>query len=275
MTALPTQRATESDGRRKTTQSFCIGQAAISLPVLKREARMIAVVGRRLLGWATAVTVAAFATLVSAAPTGPANSFVSHHATTIRGKPLAYTAVAGETILTDLAGKPTASLFSFTYLKDGPREASRPVTFVFNGGPGSSSLWLHMGVIGPRRVALDKEVNPRVTPPFGVVDNPDSILDVTDLVFIDPVGTGFSHALGDTPPESFYSVDGDAASVAQFIELWLSKNGALERPEIRHRRELWQRTSGGSASRPDGRAVLHGRDAGDHPERDRAPRHDP
>lgn len=156
--------------------------------------------------------------------------FVTRHQTQIRGQHIAYTATAGETLLRNGRGQPTAALFSFAYVKD-DAPADRPVIFVFNGGPGSSSLWLHMGVVGPRRVQLDREVNPSNVPPFGVVDNPDSLLDVADLVFIDPIGTGFSRIVGVGEPEDFYGVDQDAESVAQFIELWLSANGRWNAPK--------------------------------------------
>jgi carboxypeptidase C (cathepsin A) len=158
--------------------------------------------------------------------------WVTQHKTTLRGKVLSYTATAGETYITNLAGEPTASFFSFSYVKDGPMESSRPVLFVFNGGPGAASIWLHMGVIGPKRVVLDHEVNPSNTPPFGVKDNPFSPLDVADLVFIDPVGTGFSHAAGNAKDSDFFGVDEDADSVARFIELWLTRNGRWNSPKF-------------------------------------------
>jgi carboxypeptidase C (cathepsin A) len=158
--------------------------------------------------------------------------FVTQHQTTIRGKPLSYTAMAGETYITNLAGEPTARFFSFSYLKDGPPDPSRPVLFVFNGGPGAASVWLHLGVVGPKRVVLDREVNPSNTPPFGVKENPYSPLDVADLVFIDPVGTGFSHAVGNAKDSDFFGVDEDADSVARFIELWLTKNGRWNSPKF-------------------------------------------
>jgi carboxypeptidase C (cathepsin A) len=157
--------------------------------------------------------------------------FITRHETRIRGKSISYTATAGETYITNTWGEPIASFFSFSYVKDDPIEPRRPVTFVFNGGPGSSSLWLHMGVFGPKRVVLDQEVNASNTPPFGARDNPHSVLDVTDLVFIDPVGTGFSHAVGNAKDVDFASVDADADSVARFIELWLSKNGRWNSPK--------------------------------------------
>ena len=163
--------------------------------------------------------------------------FVSKRAVTVKGVRVAYTAIAGETYLYNRAAEPIGSIFSFSYLKDGPaKEAGadpkRPVLFVFNGGPGSSSLWLHLGVVGPRRVVLDREVNPSNVPPFGVADNPHSLIDVADLVFIDPVGTGWSRVIGKGATADFWGVDEDADSVAQFIELWLTEHRRWNAPKF-------------------------------------------
>jgi carboxypeptidase C (cathepsin A) len=161
----------------------------------------------------------------------PLRRFVTEHETMIRGRALRYTATAGETYITNLAGEPTARIFSFAYVRDGGADPDRPVTFVFNGGPGSASLWLHMGALGPKRLVLDSEVNPSPTPPFGLVDNPFSPLDVTDLVFVDPVGTGFSQAVGNARNSDFFGVDEDADSMARFIEAWLTENGRWNAPK--------------------------------------------
>jgi carboxypeptidase C (cathepsin A) len=161
----------------------------------------------------------------------PPRRFVSHHQIVIRGKPIRYTATAGESYITNLHGDPTASFFSFAYVKDGPRDKARPVLFVFNGGPGSASIWLHMGVVGPRRLVLDHEVNPSPTPPFGLQDNPNSLLDIADLVFIDPVGTGYSRAVGDAANSDFFGVDEDSDSVSRFIEGWITENGRWNSPK--------------------------------------------
>lgn len=158
--------------------------------------------------------------------------FVTKRAITVKGVRIPYTAVAGETYLYNRAAEPIGSIFSFTYLKDGPADPNRPVMFVFNGGPGSSSLWLHMGVVGPRRVVLDREVNPSNTPPFGVADNPHSLLDVADLVFIDPVGTGWSRVVGKGTTADFWGVDEDADTVSQFIELWLTEHRRWNAPKF-------------------------------------------
>jgi len=163
--------------------------------------------------------------------------FVTRRAITVKGVKVAYTAIAGETYLYNRAAEPIGSIFSFSYLRDGPQKEAggdprRPVLFVFNGGPGSSSLWLHMGVVGPRRVVLDQEVNPSNVPPFGVADNPNSLLDVADLVFIDPVGTGWSKVVGKGTPADFWGVDEDADTVSQFIELWLTEHRRWNSPKF-------------------------------------------
>lgn len=158
--------------------------------------------------------------------------FITHHVTTIGGQTIHYTATAGEIYLRNLTGDVTGSIFSFTYTKDHAKDPQRPVLFVFNGGPGSASLWLQMGVVGPERVMLDRAVNPSGVPPFPVVQNPDCLLDVADLVFIDPIGTGFSRIIGQGKPEDFYGVDEDANSVAQFIELWLTKYNRWNAPKF-------------------------------------------
>lgn len=150
------------------------------------------------------------------------------------GERIRYRVVAGETYLRDDDGNPTGSIFSTAYLAEGvedPRQ--RPVAFVFNGGPGSASLWLHMGVIGPKRVVLPSEPpGDDGAAPFDVRDNPETLLTEADLVFIDPVGTGWSRALGDTDPsEEFWGVDEDAASVAEFIRRWLAENRRWNSPK--------------------------------------------
>lgn len=158
--------------------------------------------------------------------------FVSQRAVTVKGVRIPYTAIAGETYLYNRAAEPIGSIFSFSYIKDGPVDPKRPVLFVFNGGPGSSSLWLHMGVVGPRRVVLDREVNPSNTPPFGIADNPYSLIDVADLVFIDPVGTGWSKVIGKGSTADFWGVDEDADTVSQFIELWLTEHKRWNAPKF-------------------------------------------
>ena len=160
----------------------------------------------------------------------PPNVSVTRHSGVFGGQRVTYTATAGETFLRAEDGTARAAIFSTAYVRE-PRDPNRPVTFLFNGGPGSGSVWLHMGAFGPKRVAIPSDGTDDGAPPFPIVDNPDSLLDVTDLVFIDPVGTGFSHALGETNPQDYWGVTKDAQSVAQFIRLWLNENGRWNSPK--------------------------------------------
>ncbi len=134
-----------------------------------------------------------------------------------------YTATAGTLNLRDPKDEDTASLFYVAYtLDDVPDPTHRPVTFCFNGGPGSSSVWLQFGALGPKRVDIPDAVAVP-PPPYLLIDNPQGILDRTDLVFLDPVGTGFSRAQGETEGKAFHSVADDAKSVARFIEQYLTR----------------------------------------------------
>lgn len=155
---------------------------------------------------------------------------VTRHSGTFGGQKMNYTATAGETYLKDKDGTPKASIFSVSYVKDGS-DPNRPVTFLFNGGPGSGSVWLHMGAFGPKRVAIPSDAKDDGGPPYPILDNPDSLLDVTDIVFIDPVGTGFSHALGKADPKEYWGVTADAKSVAEFIRIWLTQNRRWNAPK--------------------------------------------
>ena len=165
----------------------------------------------------------------------PPNVSVTRHSGVFGGQRVAYTATASETYLKADDGTPRAAIFSVSYVKDANpgtgRDPNRPVTFLFNGGPGSGSVWLHMGAFGPKRVVIPSDARDDGAPPYPIVANPDSLLDVTDIVFIDPVGTGFSHALGKTDPKEFWGVTKDAESVAQFIRLWLNDNDRWNAPK--------------------------------------------
>ncbi len=125
--------------------------------------------------------------------------------------------------------KAEASMFYAAYFRDGAPSANRPITFMFNGGPGSSTVWLHMGAFGPVRVqALDQRHTPA---PYSVVNNDQSLLDATDLVFIDAPGTGFSRIAGKDKEKAFYGVDQDIDAFAQFITQFLSKYGRWNSPK--------------------------------------------
>lgn len=152
------------------------------------------------------------------------------HSAIIRGKRVDYTAVAGTLTLRDDAGKPTASMFYVAYLLD-PADRSRPVTFFYNGGPGSSTVWLHMASFGPRRVALGA---PSFTdnPPHRLVDNDESLLPRSDLVFLDAMNTGYSRPLGDTKPEAFLGADSDIDTFSQAIQRFLTVHSRWNSPKF-------------------------------------------
>ncbi|PHS28415.1 MAG: peptidase S10 [Robiginitomaculum sp.] len=148
------------------------------------------------------------------------------------GQKISYTVIAGETYLKNDKDKPVASIFSTSYFRSGVKNAhKRPVLFIFNGGPGSASIWLHMGVFGPRRVALPQGGKDDGAPPYDIEDNPYTLLDIADLVFIDPVGTGWSRALGDQDPKDYWGVKEDARSLAEFIRLWVTRNKRWNSPK--------------------------------------------
>lgn len=154
------------------------------------------------------------------------------HSVTVAGQKVDYTATAGVISLKDPEGKPTAEIFYIAYTRDGQKDLTRrPLTFSFNGGPGSSSVWLHLGLLGPRRVKL-KDDGSAVPPPYSLVDNEFSLLDETDLVFIDPVSTGYSRAAKPDEAKKFHGLDGDVKSVADFIRLYVTKNKRWASPKF-------------------------------------------
>jgi carboxypeptidase C (cathepsin A) len=155
----------------------------------------------------------------------------TRHSVTIDGQAIQYTVTTGTIILKEEeekeekseGEKPKASIFFIAYTKEGIDDVGqRPLTFSFNGGPGSSSVWLHLGVLGPRRVFMDEEGNPP-PPPSRLVDNEYSVLDVTDLVFIDPVSTGYSRVVPGEKPKQFHDFQKDIESVGEFIRLYTTR----------------------------------------------------
>ena len=152
------------------------------------------------------------------------------HSTGIAGKQIGYTATAGTIAMETSLGQ--YEIFFTAYTLDGVEDAAqRPVTFAFNGGPGSASLWLHMGLLGPERIDLSEDGMIEQIP-VGSKANEFSILDMTDIVFIDPVGTGFSRALPGTEQDTFYTYDNDLASVGDFIRLYISRYGRWASPKF-------------------------------------------
>jgi len=156
---------------------------------------------------------------------------VTHHSAVIGGRPIAYTATAGTLTVRDDAGKPMLSMFYVAYTAGEGHDPHRPVTFFYNGGPGSSTLWLHMGSLAPMRVVTD---SPQATkgPPFAMVDNDDSLLDKSDLVFLDAPGAGFSRPLGDTKLSAFWGTDPDIDAFARGIERYLTIYDRWNAPKV-------------------------------------------
>ena len=156
---------------------------------------------------------------------------VTHHTLTMGGRRIAYTARAGTIMLKDGNNDPAASMFYVAYTADGATARTRPVTFVWNGGPGSATIWLHMGSFGPVRVDVPKNAaQPGINAPL--VDNESSLLDTSDLVFIDAVGTGWSTVVARGKTSDYYGVDEDARAFTQFIQRWVTRNGRWQSPKF-------------------------------------------
>lgn len=193
---------------------------------------------------AAVIVLAGFAVPLSAqtapprAPTGTADAAtaladeetaVTRHTVTVGGRKLDYSAVAGTVTIRDDDGAPTASMFYTAYMAE-PNSRRRPITFFYNGGPGSSSMWLHMASFAPRVVALDA---PRLSSnaPHDFIDNPATVLDKTDLVFIDAVNTGYSRPLGSATPPDFMSADEDLNAFTRGITRFLTIHGRWNSPK--------------------------------------------
>src|SRR6266702_3086668 len=162
----------------------------------------------------------------------------TRHAITIDGTELRYTVTAGRVVLrqeghTDEVfdgAQAKAEVFMVAYTLDDADAASRPVTFAFNGGPGSASVWLHLGLLGPRRVLMG-DAGALLPPPYDLADNHETLLRHSDLVFIDPVSTGFSRAIKGGKPKDFHGYGGDVESVGELIRLWTTRNGRWMSPK--------------------------------------------
>jgi carboxypeptidase C (cathepsin A) len=193
--------------------SFCAAAIAQTRPTTRGEAR---------------------ASEAATQPSAEDHLSVTTHSITLHGQELRYETTAGTMMVHDDAGKPRASFFFIAYrvLHDPAYDVEkRPVTFVFNGGPGSSSVWLQLGTVGPMRVNLDAEGNPG-PPPHKLLENQQTWLDATDLVFIDPIGTGFSRPAEGVSTKEFWGVDQDISSVADFIRLYLTRYDRWSSPKF-------------------------------------------
>jgi carboxypeptidase C (cathepsin A) len=166
-------------------------------------------------------------------PVPESKSFVTNHQITNGGKIIRYKAIASETYLKNTIDEPVASIWSVAYVQEGIGDQSkRPVTFVFNGGPGSASMWLHMGMFGPKLVKVNSDAKEDDgAAPYNLVDNKNGLLDLTDLVFIDPVGTGYSRVIGKGKVEDYWGLNEDARSIAKFMRKWITENNRWFSPK--------------------------------------------
>ncbi len=157
---------------------------------------------------------------------------VTEHSVVVGGQTINYQATAGTLLMKDEAGKPRANFFFVAYTRQPSADPrSRPITFIFNGGPGAAAVWLHLGAAGPMRVALRDNGMPGA-PPHGLVTNDQSWLDLSDLVFIDPVGTGYSRPVEGQKAEDFWGVQQDIDSVGDFIRLYLTRYQRWNSPKF-------------------------------------------
>src|SRR6266568_4719269 len=164
--------------------------------------------------------------------TAKEESSVTEHSIKIGGQTIPYKATASTTLLKNEKGESTGLMYSAAYTRSDVKDLStRPLSFLYNGGPGSATMWLHMGAFGPRRAyTVDGTFTPPA--PYKLVDNPESLLDKTDLVFIDAMGTGYSHAVCKAENKDFYGIDEDVEAFAQFIVTYLSRNGRWNSPKF-------------------------------------------
>jgi len=195
---------------------------------IRRAALAVALLASCLAGRALAADATAPAADKSDTPKPVEMLSETHHTATIGGRTIRYRALAGDLLIGDDGKGPKARMFYVAYLLekgaekgDGGRD--RPLTFLFNGGPGSSSVWLHMGAFGPLRVPVDKDGHSGPAP-WAAVPNPYSLLDLTDLVFIDPISTGFSRALPGHEEKPFHEVHADVESVGELIRVFVTRH---------------------------------------------------
>lgn len=150
----------------------------------------------------------------------------------LNGQKISYHTVSEDNVFYNNEGKPIASIFSYSYFrKDVKDDTVRPVIFCYNGGPGSSALYVHAGFLGTKRIKYGELDRPTALPPYEVIDNPDCLLDIADIVFVDPVGTGYGLLLDDNEEKTFFGVEEDAEALLMFIEKWISRYNRWRSPK--------------------------------------------
>jgi carboxypeptidase C (cathepsin A) len=194
--------------------------------------KRLSMAGALLLGLALNLPTLADDAKPAAAPSDQTST--TQGSVTVGGKSIAYTANAGTLLLKDAKGEPTATMSYVAYFANGAEAAHRPIMFIYNGGPGSSTIWLHMASFGPKRAVVGDAAH-TAPPSYQLVDNQYSLMDATDLVFVDAPGTGFGKILdkdagGKGDSKDFYGVDQDGKAFTQFIERFLTKYGRWNSP---------------------------------------------
>lgn len=180
---------------------------------------------------------------------------VTHHTVTVNGKPLRYTATAGRLPIKNGEGKTEALMFYVAYTLDGAEAGTRPLTFAYNGGPGSASIWLHMGALGPRTVVMQPQ-GWMPQPPFRVHDNPYTPLDRTDLVLVDAIGTGWSRAADAAAARKYENPEGDIEAFGEFIRMYISRNERWGSPLYLFGESYGTTRSAGVAGYLQGRGIV-------------------
>jgi carboxypeptidase C (cathepsin A) len=213
------------------------------MPVLTRDSFTEVNIATRCLGLIKSLaSLSLFVALIGAAPaaspapapppaTAEAPDAVSEQTLTLGGHVLPYTAHAGTIVLQNAKGEPTCRMFFTAFTLDGANPSARPVTFFYNGGPGSSTIWLRMGSFAPMRVSIP-DAAVAVNAPFDLVPNQYSLLDATDMVFVDAPDTGFSRITGAGKPDDFFGVDEDMRAFGQFVSRYISTYGRWNSPKF-------------------------------------------
>ncbi|NKB87087.1 MAG: peptidase S10 [Acidobacteria bacterium] len=181
---------------------------------------------------------------------------VTQHSVTLDGVEIPYEATAATMHLVNDDGDAIGSLYYTAYRRTDVDSSTQPLSFVFNGGPGSASVWLHMGAFGPQRVVVNDQGH-TPPPPYDLVDNPGSLIDVTDMVFIDPIGTGFSRVVGKGEGTDFWGIDEDSTSLTQFITQYVTRNQHWNSPKFMLGESYGTTRSAVLVNQLQGRAGMH------------------
>ena len=209
----------------------CLGYITSSCVVAMQVIRSLGAAESSVPLPATNATVAAAKGELATIPDASYRPVLITNSVTIAGEHVTYSAETGMLPVLKSDGTSRASVFYIAYCRqEATSLGARPVTFCFNGGPGSASVWLHLGALGPRRAKMNSDGS-QSAPPFGLVDNECSVLNSSDLVFIDPVATGFSRAVKDEKPADFFSDSADLDSIGEFIRLWTTRHGRWLSPK--------------------------------------------